>query len=61
MGGVSTMVGSNEGSLQVSVKAPNIFGRGERVQMEYSHSSRHTKNINISAVKPFVDSWLNKV
>ncbi|KAF7285528.1 hypothetical protein GWI33_010527 [Rhynchophorus ferrugineus] len=31
-GGVSTHIGNNEGALMVGMRAPNIFGRGERVQ-----------------------------
>lgn len=60
-GGINTMVGNNEGSLIIGARAPNIFGRGERLQMEYSYGSKNSANINISAVKPFVDSWLHKV
>ncbi|XP_011305816.1 sorting and assembly machinery component 50 homolog isoform X2 [Fopius arisanus] len=60
-GGVSTMVGNNEGSLLIQAKAPNILGRGERLQMEYSYGTKSTSNINVSAVKPFVDDWLHKV
>ncbi|KAK0085898.1 hypothetical protein PV326_005755 [Microctonus aethiopoides] len=60
-GGINTMVGNNEGSLLIQAKAPNIFGRGERLQMEYSYGSKSTTNINISAIKPFVDNWLHKV
>lgn len=61
MGGINTMVGNNEGSLIIGARAPNIFGRGERLQMEYSYGNKNSTNINISAVKPFVDSWLHKV
>lgn len=51
-GGVNTTVGSNEGSLVVSVKAPNMLGRGERLQLEYSHGSRQTNNLSLSYLKP---------
>lgn len=60
-GGINTMVGNNEGSLLIQTRAPNIFGRGERLQMEYSYGSSSTTNINISAIKPFVDNWLHKM
>ncbi|XP_074111249.1 sorting and assembly machinery component 50 homolog [Cotesia typhae] len=60
-GGISTMIGNNEGSVLIQGKAPNIFGRGERLQAEYSYGSRSTSNINISAVKPFVDNWLHTI
>lgn len=52
-GGISTQVGNNEGSLLVGMRAPNIFGRGERVQAEYSHGSKKTSNFNLSFIKPF--------
>lgn len=61
MGGVSTMVGNNEGSVTIGAKAPNLLGRGERLQMEYSHGTKSSTNINISAVKPFVHSRLHTV
>lgn len=52
-GGVSTQVGNNEGSLLVGMRAPNLFGRGERVQVEYSHGSKKTSNFNVAFIKPF--------
>ncbi|XP_060533139.1 sorting and assembly machinery component 50 homolog [Cylas formicarius] len=52
-GGVSTHVGNNEGTLTVSMKAPNLCGRGERVQIDYSHGSKKTSNFNLSFLKPF--------
>lgn len=36
VGGVTTEIGNNnEGSLVVGLKAPNMAGRGERVQADY--------------------------
>ncbi|XP_031841540.1 sorting and assembly machinery component 50 homolog B isoform X2 [Nomia melanderi] len=61
VGGINTMVGNNEGSVIIGAKAPNLFGRGERLQMEYSHGTKSSTNINVSAVKPLVDSWLHTV
>ncbi|XP_015510804.2 sorting and assembly machinery component 50 homolog B isoform X1 [Neodiprion lecontei] len=61
MGGINTMVGNNEGSIIIGARAPNIFGRGERLQMEYSYGNKSSTNVSVSAVKPFVDSWLHKV
>ncbi|CAG9815218.1 unnamed protein product [Phaedon cochleariae] len=52
-GGVSTHVGNNEGALLVGMRAPNMFGRGERVQVEYSHGSKKSSNFNIAFIKPF--------
>ncbi|XP_050464520.1 sorting and assembly machinery component 50 homolog isoform X2 [Cataglyphis hispanica] len=60
-GGISTMVGNNEGSLLVSARAPNLFGRAERVQMEYSHGNKSSINFNVSAIKPFPQSLYNTV
>lgn len=52
-GGVTTQVGNNEGSLIVALRAPNIFGRGERVQVEYSYGSKKSNNFNVAFIKPF--------
>ncbi|KAF3425388.1 hypothetical protein E2986_02576 [Frieseomelitta varia] len=60
-GGISTMVGNNEGSVIVQAKAPNLFGRGERLQMEYSYGSKSSTNISISVVKPFMGSSRHKI
>lgn len=54
IGGVNTQVGNNEGSLIVGLKAPNLLGRGERVQVEYSYGSKKTNNFNLSFIKPFL-------
>lgn len=61
VGGISTMVGNNEGSLMIGAKAPNLFGRGERVQVEYSHGNKSSINFNISAFKPFPRNLYNAV
>lgn len=52
-GGVNTQIGNNEGSLIIGLKAPNVFGRGERFQAEFSYGSKKTNNYNISFIKPF--------
>ncbi|KYB27071.1 sorting and assembly machinery component 50 homolog [Tribolium castaneum] len=51
-GGVTTQVGNNEGALLIGLRAPNLFGRGERVQLEYSHGSKRTTNFNVAFIKP---------
>jgi len=61
VGGISTMVGNNEGSLIIGARAPNLFGRAERVQMEYSHGNKSSINFNVSAIKPFPQSLYNAV
>lgn len=53
VGGVNTQVGENEGSLVVGLRAPNLLGRGERLQTEYSYGSKRSNNFNVSFVKPF--------
>jgi len=52
VGSINTMVGNNEGSLLTGVKMPNILGRGERLQADYSYGSKKSSNFNISLVKP---------
>lgn len=53
VGGINTQVGDNEGSLVIGLRAPNMFGRGERVQTEFSYGSKNTNNFNLSFMKPF--------
>lgn len=53
IGGVNTQVGNNEGSLVVGLRAPNLLGRGERLQTEYSYGSKRSNNFNVSFIKPF--------
>ncbi|XP_014206956.1 sorting and assembly machinery component 50 homolog isoform X2 [Copidosoma floridanum] len=61
MGSINTMVGNNEASLLVGAKSPNLFGRGERLQVDYSYGHKNSSNINISAMKPFYTGRLSKV
>ena len=51
-GSVNTMVGNNEGSLMTGVKFPNLLGRGEKLQAEYTYGTRKSSNYNISLLKP---------
>lgn len=53
VGGVHTLVGNNEGSLAVQMRMPNLFGRGEKLQTEYSFGTKKTSGLNISFTKPF--------
>lgn len=53
VGGVHTLVGNNEGSLVVQMRMPNLFGRGEKLQTEYSFGTKKTSGLNISFMKPF--------
>ena len=52
-GGIHTLFGSNnEGSVAFSMRFPNLMGRGERIQADYSYGNRRTSNINLGFVKP---------
>lgn len=53
VGGVNTTVSENEGNLVLGVKMPNVLGRGERVQAEYSMGYRSTSNFSVTATKPY--------
>lgn len=57
VGGVSTSVGQNEGSLVLSLKTPNIAGCGERFSSEYSFGSKRSSHFNISLTKPFSSKY----
>lgn len=51
-GSVNTMVGNNEGSLMTGVKFPNLLGRGERLQADYTYGTKKSSTFNISLLKP---------
>jgi len=51
-GSVNTMVGNNEGSLMTGVKFPNLWGRGERLQADYTYGTKKSSSFNISLLKP---------
>jgi outer membrane protein insertion porin family len=61
MGKINTMFGNNEASLHIETKTPNLFGRGEKLQIDYVCGHKNSSNINISATKPFFTSGLDKV
>lgn len=52
LGGINTMIGNNEGSVVLSTRFPNLFGRGEKIQMEYSYGSKKSNNFNVQFMKP---------
>jgi len=59
-GGVHTLVGNNDGSLMVSCKTPNAFGRGEKLSLDYTHGMIKSKTHTISFTKPInadPDKW----
>ncbi|XP_037070529.1 sorting and assembly machinery component 50 homolog [Pollicipes pollicipes] len=53
VGGINTLVGQNEGSLVLSCRMPNLVGRGERLQGEYTYGTNQTTGINVALLKPF--------
>lgn len=57
---MNTSVGTNEGSVTITTETPNMFGRGERINAQYSYGTK-SNQINISAIKPFFDSRHQKV
>jgi outer membrane protein insertion porin family len=46
VGSVNTMVGNQEGSLMLGLKLPNLVGKGERFQVDYSHGTKKTNQFN---------------
>jgi len=59
-GGVTTLVGNNDGSLMVNFKTPNAFGRGEKLSLEYTHGMIKSKTHTVSFTKPInadPDKW----
>jgi len=54
-GGIHTLVGTNnEGLVVITAKAPNVFGRGEKVHGEVSWGNKQSKNVNITMSKPLL-------
>lgn len=52
IGGINTMVGNNEGSLILGMRFPNLYGRGERVHVEYGYGNKRTSSVNVTFAKP---------
>ena len=52
VGGINTLVGNNEGSLVVGSTLPNVFGRGEKLQAEYTYGTKQSKGFQGTFVKP---------
>jgi len=51
-GSINTMVGNQEGSLTCGVKLPNLIGRGEKFQVDYTQGTKKTNQFNASFSKP---------
>lgn len=52
-GTVGTEIGQNDGSLSAELTSPNIFGRGERLSINYSYSYIKATELNLKLMKPF--------
>lgn len=51
-GGINTLVGNNEGSVVIGANLPNTFGRGEKLQAEYTYGVKQSKGFNCHFIKP---------
>ena len=60
-GAVNTMMGNQEGSVSVGLKSPNVFGQGEKLQMDYSYGTKKTNQFNVTLSKPLHDMKTQKV
>jgi len=54
-GAVNTMMGNQEGSVMVGLNSPNVLGRGEKFQVDYSYGTRKSNQFNIILSKPLHD------
>jgi len=51
-GGLSTLVGTNEGSVLLSVRMPNAVGRGERISTDFTYGSKNALGWSLNFNKP---------
>lgn len=51
-GGTQMQVGTNDGNLLFNIRIPNLFGRAERVLMEYTYGTKQTRGIGVHVTKP---------
>lgn len=52
-GTIGTELNQNEGTLSGDVYTPNLFGRGEKINVHGSYGFSNTTDINIKLSKPF--------
>lgn len=52
-GSIGTEIGQNDGSLTAEVQTPNLFGRGEKLSINYSYSYIRATELNLKLLKPF--------
>ena len=60
-GAVNTMMGNQEESVSVGLKSPNVFGQGEKFQIDYSHGTKKTSQFNVGLNKPLHDMKTQQV
>ena len=53
-GTIGTEIGQNDGALTTELVSPNIFGRGERMSINYSYSVTKATELNLKLMKPFI-------
>lgn len=51
-GGMSTLVGTNEGSVVCSMRLPNVVGRGEKVNSDITYGSKNALGWSLNFSKP---------
>lgn len=57
-GTIGTEIGQNDGALTAELQSPNIFGRGERLSINYSYSYIKATELNLKLLKPFYHTQL---
>ena len=45
-------MGNQEGSIQIGLKSPNVLGKGEKFQVDYSYGTKKSNQFNIGISKP---------
>uniref|UniRef100_A0A182JGX6 Bacterial surface antigen (D15) domain-containing protein n=1 Tax=Anopheles atroparvus TaxID=41427 RepID=A0A182JGX6_ANOAO len=53
-GSVGVEVGQNDGAATTELVTPNLFGRGERLSFNYSHSYVRNSVLNLKLTKPYL-------
>ncbi|XP_055637388.1 SAM50-like protein CG7639 isoform X2 [Toxorhynchites rutilus septentrionalis] len=52
-GSIGTELGQNDGAATAELTSPNIFGRGERLSLNYSYSYVKSSVLNLRFTKPY--------
>ena len=45
----------------IGLKSPNVFGQGEKFQIDYSHGTKKTSQFNVGLSKPLHDMKTQQV